>query len=185
LESQGPSRDVRGLFICRDALVAGARGFSLVELLAVIAMTLLIGAVATSAYRTYVVRAKIAAAVIGAAGIQSRVVSAFERDGTPPLDRRAAGLADSGTDPLMEYVESVEIVNGRIELRFGGKADEAIEGNVLSLTPFETAEQDVVWVCGNRAPGVGLQPLGFMNGTGQATQVLTMIDPRYLPATCR
>ena len=101
---------------------------------------------------------------MGAAAIQQRVARAFKRDGTPPPDGEAAGLAADLAEAAAEFVESVQIVNGRIELRFGRSADAAIMGSVLSLTPFETAEQDVVWVCGNRAPGVGLQPLGFMGG---------------------
>ena len=110
---------------------------------------------------------------------------AFRRDGTPPPDHETVALAADLAEAAAEFVESVEIVNGRIELRFGRSADEAIMGSVLSLTPFETAEQDVVWVCGNRAPSVGLQPLGFIGGARQATQALTTIDPRYLPSICR
>ena len=84
------------------------------------------------------------------AAIQQRVARAFERDGTPPPDLEAAGLAADLAEAAAEFVESVQIVNGRIELRFGRSADAAIMGSVLSLTPFETAEQDVVWICGNR-----------------------------------
>jgi type IV pilus assembly protein PilA len=176
---------VRGLFFSARGPHPRARGFSSIELLAVIGITLLMGALAVSAYRTYTVRAQIAAGVSGATDIQERVGRAFERDGVPPADRLAAGLLYDATDPVAEYVESIEIVDGRIELRFGGSADEAITGSVLSLTPFETADRDVVWVCGNRAPSVGLQPLGFMSGSRQATQVLTVIDDRYLPSSCR
>ncbi len=157
----------------------------MVELLSVLGVTIVMGALAVSAYRTYAVRSQIAASVMGAAAIQQRVARAFKRDGAPPPDLNAAGLAADLAEAAAEFVESVQIVNGRIELHFGRSADAAIMGSVLSLTPFETAEQDVVWICGNRAPSVGLQPLGFVGGSRQATQVLTTIDPRYLPSICR
>jgi hypothetical protein len=149
---------------------------------------MLMGALAVSAYRTYTIRAQIAAGVAGAAGVQARIVRAFKRDGTPPRDRHAANLPADAVNEVtayVEFVESIEIVDGRVELRFGQRAAEAIKGRVLSLTPFETAEQEVVWVCGNRRAGVGLQPMGFAAGGPQAAQVSTTIDARYLPSTCR
>ncbi|HUQ51883.1 MAG TPA: pilin, partial [Gammaproteobacteria bacterium] len=84
-----------------------------------------------------------------------------------------------------QYVESVEVINGRLDLRFGYRADHAISGRTLSLTPFETATHEVVWVCGNARPGAGLEPLGFSLGGQQAVQADTLIEPRYLPSTCR
>ncbi len=176
---------MRGLFISRPRPPLRAQGISLVELLAIIGVTLVMGAVAVSAYRTYSIRAQIAAGIAGAAGIQAHVARAFKRDGSPPRDRHATGLVDDPVNEVATYIESVEVIDGRIELRYGRGADEALAGSVLSLTPFETADLDVVWVCGNRQPGVGLKPLGFMAGSRHATQVLTAIDDRYLPSNCR
>ena len=148
-------------------------------------VTIVMGALAVSAYRTYAVRSQIAVSVMGAAAIQQRVARAFSATVLRLRTLKAAGLAADLAEAAAEFVESVQIVNGRIELHFGRSADAAIMGSVLSLTPFETAEQDVVWICGNRAPSVGLQPLGFVGGSRQATQMLTTIDARYLPSICR
>jgi hypothetical protein len=63
--------------------------------------------------------------------------------------------------------------------------DSVLAGKILSLTPFETADQNVVWVCGNEFSGVGLNPLGFAAGGPQAEQVVTAIEDRYLPPACR
>jgi hypothetical protein len=183
LETRGPSRDVRGLFFWCRLGAAGARGFSHLELLLVLGVTALMGTLAISAYRTFTVRGQVTVGILGAAAIQQRVAMEFKRDGAPPLE--TAGLGAELAEAATEFVESVEIVHGRIDLRFGHSADEAIAGSILSLTPFETAEQDIVWVCGNRAPSVGLQPLGFMNGPARAATGLTTIGPRYLPSTCR
>jgi type IV pilus assembly protein PilA len=161
------------------------RGFTVIELAMIIAVTLLIGALGVSAVRTYVARAQIAASVTLATRIQNQVARAFHSTGQPPADRQAAGLSPNGGDDRGEYVDAIDVVDGRIELRFGGTADPAIAGTVLSLTPFETAEQQVVWLCGNELPRVGLKPLGFAGGARQAVQVLTTIEARYLPPTCR
>jgi type IV pilus assembly protein PilA len=151
----------------------------------VLAATILIGALGLTALRTYTVRAQIADSVALAAPIQEHVIRAFRRMGMPPADRREAGLAPDGRDDAAGYVASLGVVNGRVEITFADNADPAIAGSTLSLTPFETADQQIVWLCGNKIAGVGLKPLGFAGGARQAVQVLTAVEARYLPSTCR
>ena len=160
------------------------RGVTAIELALALAVTAVVGALGFSAYRTHVVRTEIAGGIAAADAAQRDVERAFERDREPPRDGQSAGLP-SVRPVVSDYVESLEIVDGRIDLRFGAPADPTIAGRKLSLTPFETATQEIVWVCGNRIPGPGLQPLGFANGSRHAVQVLTNIQPRYLPSNCR
>ena len=162
-----------------------ARGVTMIELAVALVVTALVGALGFSAYRTHVVRTEIARSVAAADAAEREVERAFERDREPPPDGRSAGLPSVRPQVTSNYVESLEIVDGRIDLRFGVAANPAIAGRTLSLTPFETAAQEIVWVCGNRVPGPGLQPLGFANGSRRAVQVLTNIQPRYLPSNCR
>ncbi len=160
-------------------------GFSRVELLAVVAVSAIVAAAAVSAYRTYTVRAEIASGIAGTLGVRDRVAAAFRATGIPPRDRPAAGV-DSGRDAAWgDYVADVDVINGRVEIRFDRAAAEEIAGRTLSMTPFETIDQRVVWLCGNKLPDVGLKPLGFAGGAPQPVQVLTLIDVRYLPPTCR
>jgi type IV pilus assembly protein PilA len=162
-----------------------ARGFTFIELAMILAATAVVAAVGVSAYRTYAVRAQIAASVTVTTPLRQAIDHAFRRSGLPPVDRSSPALAHANDIELGDYLESIIVANGRIELTFGGDSDEAIAGRTLSLTPFETADLRVVWICGNEIPGVGLKPLGFAGGANQATQVLTAIEARYLPATCR
>jgi pilin len=151
----------------------------------VLAATVLIGAVGATALRTYLVRAEIAESIALAKYAQDQVTRAFRRTGTPPADRAEAGLLDDGPDSGGRYVAETLVSNGRIDLVFGAEAGSALEGRTLSLTPFETAAQEVVWICGGKPPGVGLRPLGFASGGPSAVQPPPTIEPRYLPATCR
>jgi hypothetical protein len=68
---------------------------------------------------------------------------------------------------------------------YGAQADPSIAGRRISLTPYETVEGSVVWLCGNETPGPGLKPLGFAGGTRQAAQIPTTIEARYLSGPCR
>ena len=161
------------------------RGFTVIELVIVIAVTALIGALCISALRTYTVRKQVTESLAAAASLQDRVAKAFRTSGVPPADWRATGFPVDAGDIDTEYVEAVDIARGRIEIHFGRAADAAIARRTLSLTPFETADMQIVWICGNQAPGVGLELLGFAGGADQAVQVPTTIETRYLPSTCR
>jgi type IV pilus assembly protein PilA len=191
-----PLTPVRGLFFWRDRFLPRTtpqrrrpplrnRGFSALELVVVIAVTAIIGALGTSALRTYLVRKQVIASLAVAASIQERVAKAFRTAGVPPADWHSAGFPVSAGDIDAEYVEAIDIADGRVEIRFGRAAAAALAQRTLSLTPFETADMQIVWICGNQAPGVGLEPLGFTGGSGQAAQLPTTIERRYLPSTCR
>jgi type IV pilus assembly protein PilA len=161
-------------------------GFSTLELVLVIGVTLIVAALGFSMVRTYQVRAQIAASLEETAAARLLVVAAFKDRGAPPRDATAAGI-DASVRSLVQgrYLDGVEVHNGRLDLRFGSAADNAIAGKVLSLTPYETAGREVAWLCGHETPGVGIEPLGFANGGPQAEHVVTSIEARYLPRECR
>jgi type IV pilus assembly protein PilA len=160
-------------------------GFSSLEALLVIAATALLGALGVSALRTYLVRGEIEESVALARYAQHQVTRAFRRAGTPPADREAAGLGEAAAGSEGRYVEETRVVDGRIDLVFGAAANAVLAGRTLSLTPFETAAGEVVWVCGSKPPGVGLKPLGFAGGGPLPVQPPATIEPRYLPPACR
>lgn len=160
-------------------------GFSSLEALLVVAATVLLGALGVSALRTHLVRGEVEESVAHAKYAQHQVTRAFRRTGTPPADREAAGFTEAEAGNEGRYVDETRVVDGRIDLVFGAAADGVLTGRTLSLTPFETADGEVVWVCGSKPPGVGLQPLGFAGGGPLSVQPPAAIEPRYLPAACR
>jgi type IV pilus assembly protein PilA len=161
------------------------RGFTRVEAVILVAITTLMGALGVSALRTYLARAEIAESIAFAKYAQHQVTRAFRNTGTPPADRADAGLSNDSPGSAGRFVGETRVIDGRIDLVFGAEADSAIEGRTLSLMPFETADQEVVWVCGNKPPGVGLNPLGFAGGGPLAQQTPTTIEARFLPPACR
>lgn len=160
------------------------RGLTTIEVVVALAVTGLMLSLVFSAVHTYLVRGQVAESLALAVPLQHRVAHAFRSSGVPPGDDLVRGQP---TDDLAAgtYVDNVEISDGRIDLRFGRAAAAAIAGRVLSLTPFETADLEVVWVCGSAVPDVGLHPLGFSGGFRQAVQAPTSIERRYLPSECR
>ena len=169
----------------RESNVRNAEGFSVIELGIVLAVSMLVGVVGVSAYRTYAVRAQVSAGILQAEQVQARVAAAFRRIGEAPADRTQAGMPGPASDDAGELLEGIDVVDGRLAITFGGRADSVLAGRTLYLTPFETANLELVWVCGNKVPGVGLHPMGFAGGGRATTQLLTVIDARYLPSSCR
>ena len=161
---------------------AGRRSaFTFVELIAVVGATTIVVALAHSVYRTYRVRAQVAEGIALAAELIPPVTEHFRRYGEVPAEVPTPGAAV----PANTVVEAVDVVDGRIDVVYGERTDPVIARRRLSLTPYETADAHVVWICGNRAPGPGLMPLGFAGGGRQAVPIATAIAPRYLTRDCR
>ena len=165
----------------------GARqlGFTLIELLLLIIVTAVLGAVFVSAYETQSVRAEVAAGIKLATRWQPVVERAFHRAGQVPADWTDAVAVLHPGGNAKDGVPSIELVNGRLEVTFGSTSSRAIASRQVSLTPYETATQKIVWICGNAVPGPGLQPLGFAAGGAQSIQAVATIEARYLPINCR
>jgi hypothetical protein len=162
------------------------RGVHAIELALATAATAVIATLGVSMHQTHYVRAQVAATVEEAEAARPLIVAAFRSNGALPQDAAAAGIDESAHRLLLgSYLDSLEVHDGRLDLRFGPTAYAAIAGQTLSLTPFETVERSVVWICGKQAPSVGLQPLGFAEGGSRTAQTTTSIENRYLPSSCR
>ena len=157
-----------------------SRGFTLIELMIIITIIGILASLAVSVYQTYMVRAQVSEGLNFAAGAKVPVVDAYTSSGVAPANRVAAGMTPMTTDTRGSYVASVEIVNGRIDLTFGGSlAHQDIIGAALSLTPYETTGNTVVWRCGNTPPPLGL----FLSGG--AGHIAPTVNELYLPPNCR
>lgn len=186
--STAPHGNVRGrwLFGARSAArtPASRGGFTTIELVAVLAVTLIMVAVAVSAYRTYSARRDVNTSLTAVAPIQVLVTAAYNRTGAPPASELdIPGLLS--VTPSTGLIDAVGISHGRIEIRFGSDASPSLRHRALLLTPFETTDGQVVWRCGGGPAEVGLYPLGFSGGTNRTTEFITGIDTRYLSERCR
>ncbi len=146
----------------------------------VVAIIGILSSLAISAYQTYTVRAQITEGLNFAAGAKVPIVDAYTNSGIAPADRAAAGMTSAAMDTRGNYVSQVQVTDGRIDVTFSGpKAHQDIIGQTLSMTPYQTPGNTVVWRCGFEPA-----PVGILLPGGAAHQDPT-VQSRYLPSSCR
>ncbi|HEZ5887295.1 TPA: pilin [Neisseria meningitidis] len=158
------------------------KGFTLIELMIVIAIVGILAAVALPAYQDYTARAQVSEAILLAEGQKSAVTEYYLNHGKWPGGNSDAGVASSSTIKG-KYVQSVEVKNGVITATMlSSGVNNEIKGKKLSLWA-KRQDGSVKWFCGqpvtrnNAATDVDV---AAANGNDN-----DKIDTKHLPSTCR
>ncbi|WP_153064697.1 pilin, partial [Neisseria meningitidis] len=123
------------------------KGFTLIELMIVIAIVGILAAVALPAYQDYTARAQVSEAILLAEGQKSAVTEYYLNHGEWPGNNTSAGVASSSTIKG-KYVKEVTVANGVITATMlSSGVNKEIQGKKLSLWA-KRQDGSVKWFCG-------------------------------------
>jgi len=154
------------------------KGFTLIELMIVVAIIGILAAIAIPAYQDYTIRAQVSEGLTLAAAAKAAVAESYLNTGAAPANREEAGMSGDDTDTAGKYVVAVDVADGVIEIEYGNDVNDTIDGGLVGLVPLLSTDNSVTWQCGYAADNSGGSAMG---GTTNPTD----IEPKYLPASCR
>ncbi|MBH6306660.1 pilin [Neisseria meningitidis] len=158
------------------------KGFTLIELMIVIAIVGILAAVALPAYQDYTARAQVSEAILLAEGQKSAVTEYYLNHGEWPANNSSAGVATS-SKIKGKYVKEVEVKNGVVTATMlSSGVNNEIKGKKLSLWA-KRQDGSVKWFCGQ--PVTRAANAKAANADDVAADGTNKIDTKHLPSTCR
>jgi type IV pilus assembly protein PilA len=154
------------------------RGFTLLEMMAVLTVIAILALMAIPSVQEKLVRDQVVEALPLADIAKAPIAASWALTQTFPDSNEAAGLP-SADKVVGNFVSSTLVRAGAIHITFGNRANGAIKGRVLSVRPAVVADAPIVpvaWVCGNATVPDKMTVKG---------ENRTNIAPILLPLKCR
>jgi type IV pilus assembly protein PilA len=147
------------------------QGFTLIELMIVVAIIGILAAIALPAYQDYTIRAKMSEVVLAASACRTTVTEVYQTGGTQPA---ADGWGCEGaTTELVSAINTSE--NGHIMVTISNKLADEVNGGTITLIPINSAGSAMLW--SDKIGGIKSWACG-PGGTNA-------VNAKYLPGSCR
>jgi type IV pilus assembly protein PilA len=159
------------------------KGFTLIELMIVVAIIGILAAIAIPAYQDYTIRSQVTEGLNLSGAVETGVAEYFANTGAWPANLSAAGIS---SQPAGKYVSGVDQANGLITVTYGNQVNGNVATKKLGLTAKLSPNNDVIWLCGNNSgTGMGTMTDPTTGTAPAAASTVTTVLDKYLPQTCR
>lgn len=138
------------------------QGFTLIELMIVVAIIGILAAVAVPMYLDYTIRAQVSEGLNLSSGAKTAVTEYFQDRGSFPANNTIAGLA-TAAEIQGKFVSLISVADEVITIQYGNDVNVRIDGETVTLTADTTEPGSVVWECASGG----------------------VIQDKHLPASCR
>ena len=164
------------------------KGFTLIELMIVIAIIGILAAIAIPAYQNYTIRSQVTEGLSLADGWKTSISEYYAQNGSFPSTSGSTAAANSiavSGASTGKYVSAIAVVaGGQIGVTYSGSQVNAkLSGETLAFTPGLDANNDVIWICGTASTPTGVT-LGDGTHIGVVSSTTTSVSAAYLPTSC-
>ncbi len=153
-------------------------GFTLIELMIVVAIIGILASVALPAYQQYTVRAQVVEAFTLSDELKPMIKEYYKDRGIFPSSNKSAGVPQSH-QLLGNYVSAINVSDGAMHITLGNKVNAHIKDSIITIRPiFVTGSpmSPISWICGHGEIPKGMEAAG---------ENKTNLDDTYLPSACR